>query len=604
MDMIPPQKLVTHREQKSATSGLSNTMLSMLRYLATLACLLSALTFAPSQEKKPPLPHFNYYTARTHVIKPHRRIIPVQGGVGCGDVRLHLTLIISPTGDVTSAHATGDSHNVTLWPQVQGEVYQWKFIPFEKDGKPTAVEVDEDIYLAPPERLPTTHVTSPPIKPDSKIAITLERTSSLYGADSAYSITITSTGIVYESHAWTVADGKHTDKTDPDAVRRLAKRFVDSDFYSMSPRYAARTTITNWAPTYTLSIDIDGHSMKVEDYAGQWDGMPAVITDLEEAVDDFARTSRWTEGADGLVDLLKTEKYNFHTLEAQIVLKRAAAYGQTATVQQLLAAGVPLQPLPTPKQKDTSAPFFYDNASLLHAAALHPDTLQVLIDAKASKDDQNDKDLALAGAAAEGNIASVHSLLAYGANPNADLSKLIVPETIGGVSLVYPSSGSILTEAAKSGNPDLIREILHYQPKLELKNQKVDTALLIAATYQYSGYIPEEGARAECVRLLAKAGANVNAHWEDGNTALHKPRDKNVTAALIELGADVNARNNDGETPLFTADDIDSIPLLLRHGADPNLLNNKGKTALEATEKNQPKHEALLTAIRARASSQ
>ena len=52
-----------------------------------------------------------------------------------------------------------------------------------------------------------------------------------------------------------------------------------------------------------------------------------------------------------------------------------------------------------------------------------PDTLQVLIDAKASKDDQNDKDLALAGAAAEGNIASVHSLLAYGANPNADLSK-------------------------------------------------------------------------------------------------------------------------------------------------------------------------------------
>ena len=68
--------------------------------------------------------------------------------------------------------------------------------------------------------------------------------------------------------------------------------------------------------------------------------------------------------------------------------------------------------------------------------------------------------------------------------------------------------------------------------------------------------------------------------------------------------ADVNARNNDGETPLFTTDDIESIPLLLRHGADPNLRNKDGKTALEATEKNQPKHEALLTAIRARASSQ
>jgi ankyrin repeat protein len=572
----------------------------MLRYPATLACLLSPLILSPSENKKVSLPHFNYYAARTHVIKPHRRMIPVEGG-GYG-APLHLTLTISPTGDVTSVQATGDSHKMTLWPQVQGEVYLWKFIPFEKDGKPATVEVEDDIYVVPPERLPAIHVTPPPIKPNSTIVITLERTTSAYGPESAYSVAITNTDIVYESHAWTVVNGKHTDKTDPDTVGKLAKRFVDADFYSMSPRYAASTKTTNWAPTDSLSIDIDGRSMKVEDYGGQWVGMPTVIADLEEAVDDFARTSRWTAGADGLVDFLKTEKYNFHTFEAQVVLKRSVVQGQTATVRQLLAAGVPLQPLPIPKQEDTSAPVFFDNATWLHAAALYPDTLQVLIDAKASQDDQNDKDLALAGAAADGNLASVHSLLAYGANPNADLSKLTAPETLG-FALTYPTSGSILTEAAKSGNPDLIRELLRYQPKPELKNPHVDSALLIAATYQYSAYTPE-GARAECVRILAKAGANINAYWEDGNTALHKPRDKDVTAALIELGADVNARNDKGETPLFTADDIDSIPLLLRHGADPKLRNKDGKTALEATEKNQPKHEALLTAIRARASLQ
>jgi ankyrin repeat protein len=574
----------------------------MPRFLSVSALFVSTVAFLSNEETLPSPPHISYQTARTHAIKPHRRIIPVEGGGGRGDLRLHLTLTISPTGDVTSAQATGSDNTMKLWPQLQGEVYRWKYIPFEKDGKPTPVDVEEDIYVGPPERLPATHVTPPPIKPDSKIAITLERTHSLYGPEPAYSVTITDTGIVYESHAWTVTDGKYTDKTEPDAVRKLAKRFVDADFYSMSPRYAAHTTQSNWYPTDSLSIDIDGHSMKVEDYAGQWDGMPAVIEDLEEAVDDFARTSRWTEGADGLVDQLKTEKYNFHTLKAQIVLKRAAVQGQTATVQQLLAAGVPLQPLP-PKPEGTSAPVFFDNATWLHAAALHPDTLQVLIDAKASKDDQKDKDLALAGAAAEGNLASVHSLLAYGANPNADLSKIGQPETNGGVSLVYPTSGSILTEAAKSGNPDLIREILHYQPKLELKNQYVDTALRIAATYQYSSYTPEEGARAECVRLLAKAGANINASDEDGNAALHTPRDKNVTTALIELGADVNARNNNGETPLFTTDDIESIPLLLRHGADPNLRNKDGKTALEASEKNRPRHDALLTAIQAGAVS-
>jgi ankyrin repeat protein len=572
-------------------------MLSVPRFLSVSALFVSTVAVLSNGERMPSPPHIGYQTARTHVIKPHRRIIPVEGGGGRGDVRLHLTLTISPTGDVTSAQATGSNDTMKLWPQLQGEVYRWKYIPFERDGKPTPVEVEEDIYVGPPERLPATHVTPPPIKPDSNIAITLERTSSLYGADSAYSVIIDNAGIVYESHAFTVADGKHTDKTDPDAVRKLATRFVDADFYSMSPRYAASAM---FQPTYSLSIDIDGHTMKVEDYAGQWDGMPVVITDLEEAVDDFARTSRWTQGADGLVDLLKTEKYNFHTLEAQVVLKRAAVQGQTATVQQLLAAGVPLQPLP-PKPEGTSAPVFFDNATWLHAAALHPDTLQVLIDAKASKDDQNDKDLALAAAAADGNLASVHSLLAYGANPNADLSKIIVPET-SGFTLNYPTTGSILTEAAKSGNPDLIREILHYQPKLQLKKQYVDTALLIAATYQYSDYTAK-GARAECVRLLAKAGAAINAQWEDGNTALHTPRDKDVTAALIELGADANARNNNGETPLFTTDDIESIPLLLRHGADPNLRNKVGKTALEASEKNRLRHDALLTAIQAGAVS-
>ncbi len=298
--------------------------------------------------------------------------------------------------------------------------------------------------------------------------------------------------------------------------------------------------------------------MKVEDYEGQLVGMPTAITNLEEAVEDFAHTSGWIAGADGLVDLLKTEKYDFHTLEAQILLKRAAAQGQTATVRQLLAIGVPLQPLPTAKRTSTSSPVFFDNAGWLHAAALYSDTLQVLIDAKASQDDQNDKDLALAGAAAGGNLGRCILSSSTEPTPNADLSKFTQPET-NGFTLTYPSSGSILTEAAKSGNPDLIREILRYQPKLELKNQYLDKALQTAATWQYSAYTPE-GARAECVRLLAKAGAHINARWEDGNTALHKPRDKNVTATLVELGADVNARNNDGETPLFTTEDTDSIP--------------------------------------------
>jgi len=47
----------------------------------------------------------------------------------------------------------------------------------------------------------------------------------------------------------------------------------------------------------------------------------------------------------------------------------------------------------------------------------------------------------------------------------------------------------------------------------------------------------------ECVRLLAQAGANVNAHDNEGNTPLHETFLTDVEEELLKLGEDVNARN-------------------------------------------------------------
>jgi ankyrin repeat protein len=47
----------------------------------------------------------------------------------------------------------------------------------------------------------------------------------------------------------------------------------------------------------------------------------------------------------------------------------------------------------------------------------------------------------------------------------------------------------------------------------------------------------------ECVRLLAQAGANVNAHDNEGNTPLHGTFLTDVEEELLKLGEDVNARN-------------------------------------------------------------
>jgi ankyrin repeat protein len=220
----------------------------------------------------------------------------------------------------------------------------------------------------------------------------------------------------------------------------------------------------------------------------------------------------------------------------------------------------------------------------LNAASSHPETLQVLIDAAASKNDRSDKDLALVSATRSGSVPAARALIAYGAHPNADLSKL-----------QGEGAGSVLIYAAESGNPEMVREILRHHPKLEMRDRGGRTAVFAAGEYRYGD---KDGERVKCVRLLAQAGANVNARDNEGNTPLHGTSSTDVQEELLKLGANVNARNNDGETPMFTVDAAAAIPLFIKHGADLAVRNNKGETVMEAAEgKGHARQEALRKAI-------
>lgn len=561
-----------------------------MRTIIVLSCLLSSIYFQESGDKRRSNPSFDYDVARGHEIKPHRRTVPVEG-VRPGFNQLRLTLIVSPAGDVVNADASGEEKILKFWPQLQGEVLQWKFTPFEENGKAVTAEVEEYIDLVPPERLPTRHVAAPAIRPDSKVTITLERTG-CYGTCPSYSVMVTTEGIAFDGRSFVVAAGKHTDSVNADEVRNLAKRFVAADFYSMAASYRASVTDN---PTYVLTIAIDGHKKEVEDYVGEWEGMPTVITGLEDEVDTFARTHRWIEGKDGLVSALREEKFNFETFEAQLMLKEAASRGETEAVRELLGAGVPLEPKPAPKPEEPYMGVPFEGVGWLNAASHHPETLQVFIDALASKEDQNDKDLALAGAASSGSLQAVRALIRYGANPNCDLSELTVTEGSGGMTLSAPGAGSVLIYAAESGKPEMVREILRYHPKLEQRDREGKTAVFAAGEYRYE---VEESKRAECVRLLVEAGADVNARDNNGNTLLHETFLADVEKELLKLGADVNARNKDGETPIFTTVDDDAIPLFIEHGADLTIRNNEGRTVMEAAKEKGPvREEALRKAI-------
>jgi ankyrin repeat protein len=562
----------------------------MMPSIVVLASLLSSLFPQAQEEKQAPLPSFDYHVARAHEIKPHRRTIPLRG-VRPGFNQLHLTLVVSPSGDVLEADPGTNDDLLKFWPKLQHEVKQWKFIPFEKNGRPVTSEIEEYIDLVPPERLPKKHLAAPILRPNSEIKITLRRTG-CFGSCPSYEVTTTIDGVLFNGHGYVVASGEHIDGVSAHEVRKLAADFIAADFYSMDSSYRASVTDN---PTYVLSISIDGRVKTVEDYVGEWEGMPAVITELENKVDSLARTERWIEGGDGLVDALQLEHFNFRTFDAQLMLKESATRGLTETVQQLLEAGVPLQPFPAPKPEEPYMTVPFEHVGWLTAASANPETLRVLIGAAASKHDQNDKDLALVGAARSGKLEAVRALIAYGADPNTDLSKLRVTETIAGGSLEGPGAGSMLIYAAESGNPEVVREMLAYHPKLEARDDQGRTAVFAASEYRYK---VEDDARVECLRLLAKAGANVNARDNAGRTALHVTFLTPVEEELLQLGADVNARDNDGETPIFTTYDDDAIALFIKHGADLSIRNNKGETVMEAAKGKGPSwQEALRKAL-------
>lgn len=565
-------------------------MIAMIRPAFVFICLVSSGCVGISGQTASSYPHFDYDIARAHEIKPHRRSVHLKG-VGAGFNQLHLTLTVSPEGDVLDAHAGGDDKTLKFWPQLEDEVRSWKFAPFEENGNAVTAEIEEYIDLVPPERFPKKHVSAPIVRSNSKVTIALDRTG-CYGTCPSYTVNVSTNGIVFEGGSYVVATGRHTGTVSAKAVRRLAKEFAVADFYSMDTSYRAGVTD---CPTYGLSISIDGHKKELEDYMGSWVGMPEVITELEEKVDTFARTDRWIEGTEGLVQALQREKFEVKTYEAQVMLKEAATRGQTATVQELLKAGVPLKPLPAPKPKEPYQVAPFENVGWLNAASGHFETLKALMDADASENDQDDKDLALAGASRSGNLESVRALIAYGANPNANLSKQMVRESTANMAFTHSGPGSILIYAAESGNPEVISEILQYQPNLNARDMEGKTALFAAAE---SGSEGTDDARVECVRLLVQAGADVNARDNEGNTALHETFLTDVEEELLKLGANVNARNNDGETPIFTTVDDDAIPLFIKYGADLSIRNNKSQTVVEAARDRGPlRQEALRKAI-------
>lgn len=155
---------------------------------------------------------------------------------------------------------------------------------------------------------------------------------------------------------------------------------------------------------------------------------------------------------------------------------------------------------------------------------------------------------------------------------------------------------------ANNGFTPLIFSVMYYFPADEKKQiETVDLLLKYKADVNIildiTGWTPLIYAvyhrHTECVKLMLKEEADVNAKAFDGCTPLMfavEKKDIEISELLLKNKADINAKNNKGYTPLMIASFYgytEIVDFLVKNNADVNIQNNEGKTALMFAAKNR-----------------
>jgi len=492
-----------------------------------------------------------YEEVSEHRLLDRREMIHGHLSAGPGLQRITLRVTVDRSGNVDSALAI-DGPEEFREKAVEIEKRQ-RFKPFERNGAAVQATFEDYVFVVPPEQWATPRVPFPPIQDWNTLRIKLTRTG-CYGVCPAYSVELHGDGqVLFEGEGNVLIVGHHRGHISKDALTGLFAAFRDADYFSAKDEYVSMSTDL---PTFTTSIEFDGHKKAVKNYEGYSVGIPDPVARLERKIDQAVGTDKWTKGTPETGPALLAEHWDFrsHSIQNRELFATVLDRGPKQLIQLFVREGAPAL---DPPEKGLSplavAAGRGDSALVKQLIGTQRDLSPALLAC------------ALLGAASGGDLSTMRLIISYGARVNGPPCDASHPVPV-------------LLAAAGSGEPAVVHEILKYHPDVNARGPNGQTALSLFL---------ERGLRRdhapEIVTSLVVAGADVNVRGEyDEETPIfHICEFPQLVPVLVKAGADVNAQNHLGETPLSGCDEHDYLNALIAAGADISHRDRMGRTAAD-----------------------
>lgn len=473
-----------------------------------------------------------------------------------------LRLAINESGAVVAADPTAGPS--PFYARAVEIASQWKFIPFTRDGKPTAVRMERmAVKIEGPELWSLMPSPFPEFSDWDTVTVQLR----IFDPERSLSLDIRGDGSVtfHGSGSLVALQGPHCAVISRRSLQALIGEVKRANFFAMRDYYESRNNTVG----VRVALDDDVKEITTGGYGREQ--APERFWDLVEAILESVNAERWIKGNRFTGPSLDAERWDFSRTDEfnSIMLANVARGGDLDATRDLLARGA----LVVTKSRRTEAlsglaPSVEQWTALERAADRGAnDTVDFLLASGVTWSPE-----ALSGAYISAleyaNLDMATKLAARGANRSA----------------VTIEEKTALMAAARSGLPEFVSDALKRKPDVNAKDYQELTALHWAASADYPKAVDSVNAnRRLVIDLLAAAGAEINipgpSQWTPLGSNWMGLED--VTAALIAHGAYVNVQDRDGLTPLMTNKSVGAVRLLLQAGANPYLRNREGKNALE-----------------------